>query len=169
MIDGRMLQPLRDELARNDSRWLASDRAAVLLALGEPDLALKAVEEGLAVRGQDSWRNSMSEAGQLGHIYARLKRRADAERVLAVAKKLAVNPTGLSDIHHTQFSIGCGLALLGKADEAVLWLTKAANEGYPSYPRFSTDPDLSSLKGHGGFDALLERLRADHERWRTTL
>ena len=60
-------------------------------------------------------------------------------------------------------------ATVGTPAEAVLWLTKAANEGYPSYPRFSTEPDLSSLKDHAGFEALLERMRQDHERWRATL
>lgn len=170
LVDGRMLQPLRDELARDGSRWRVDTRVSALLALGQPELALKALEDGVAARGVDAWRNlTMNEAGEIAHLYARLKRPADAERMLVVAKRLAVNPTGLSDIHHTQFSIGCGLALLGKRDDAVVWLTKAANEGYPSYPRFSSEPDLSSLKGHAGFDALLERLRKDHERWRATL
>ena len=170
MVDGRMLQPLRDELARNGSRWRADTRVTVLMALDQPELALKEIEDGLAARGKDGERNlSETEAGQLALLYASLNRPADAQRALVVAKKLAVNPTGLSDIHHTQFAIGCTLALLGRRDEALVWLTKAANEGYPSYPRFSTEPDLSSLKGHPGFDALLERLRKDHERWRATL
>ena len=76
----------------------------------------------------------------------------------------SVNPTGLSDIHHVQFDIGRTLLLLGKTDEAVLWLTKAADEGYPSYLKFSTDPDLGSLKEHPAFRrdarASAQRLRA---------
>jgi hypothetical protein len=75
----------------------------------------------------------------------------------------------LSDTHHTQFAIGCTYALLGDSKKAVEWLTKAANEGYPSYPRFSSERDLASLKGHAPFESLLARLRADHERWRKTL
>ena len=170
MIDGRMLQALRDELARDGSRWAVFIRGRVLLALDQPELALKALEGAVAARGVDAWRNlTIGEAGEIAHLYARLKRPADAERMLVVAKRLAVNPTGLSDFHHTQFSIGCALALLGQRDEAVVWLTKAANEGYPSYPRFSSEPDLASLKGHAGFDALLERMRRDYERWRATL
>jgi tetratricopeptide (TPR) repeat protein len=111
----------------------------------------------------------MNEAALLAQLLARKQRRADAEGVLEVAIPLAANPTGLSDTHHAQFSIGCAYALLGKRDEAVRWLTKAANEGYPSYPRFSSDPDLASLKGHDGFEALLARLRSDYERWRKML
>ena len=81
----------------------------------------------------------------------------------------AVNPTGLSDIHHAQFSIGCALALLGRHDDAFHWLEKAADEGYPSYPKFSGVADLAPLKAHAGFAGLLDRLRQDWERWRTTL
>ena len=51
----------------------------------------------------------------------------------------------------------------------MVWLTKAADEGYPSYPKFSTEPDLGSLKAHPGFVAMLERLRKDFERWQSTL
>jgi hypothetical protein len=80
-----------------------------------------------------------------------------------------VNPTGLSDLHHAQFAIGCAFALLGHADEAVRWLTKAADEGYPSYPKFSSYVDLAVLKEHPGYVALVERLRRDWERWNATL
>jgi hypothetical protein len=74
----------------------------------------------------------------------------------------------LSDKHHAQFNIGCTYALLGDRDRAVEWLTKAANEGYPSLARFSSEPSLASLKGDAKFDALMARLRADHERWAKT-
>jgi tetratricopeptide (TPR) repeat protein len=171
MIDAQMWQALRTELDRNDPRWPLYTRVSVLHALGQPADALRALEDSGVKAGSDNelGKLTMGDASQLGHLYARLNRRADAERVLAVAKRLAVNPTGLSDIHHAEFAIGSTLALLGRRDEALVWLTKAANEGYPSYPRFSTEPDLSTLKGHPGFDALLERLRKDHERWRSTL
>ena len=110
-----------------------------------------------------------NEVALLAQLFARSNRPNDAERTLAVAIPLAANPTGLSDTHHAQFSIGCADALLGDRDRAIEWITKAANEGYPSYPRFSTEPDLASLKGHAGFDALLTRLRNEQERWRGAL
>ena len=81
----------------------------------------------------------------------------------------AENPTGLSHMHHAQFHIGAALACLGRRDAAVEWLTRAADEGYPSYPRFTTDQSLARLKGHAGFETLLARLRKDWERWRKTL
>ena len=111
----------------------------------------------------------MNEIAVLAQLFARSGRRGDAERALVAAIPLAANPTGLSDTHHAQFAIGCAYALLGQRDKAIEWITKAANEGYPSYPRFSTERDLATLKGQPGFEALLERLRKDHERWRTSL
>ena len=105
----------------------------------------------------------------LAVVYARLGRREDAERMMAAAIPAADNQTGLSHIHHGQFWIGSTLAILGRYDEAVRWLTKAADEGYPSYPRFSTDQSLAPLKGHPGFEALLARLRQDRDRWQETL
>ena len=105
----------------------------------------------------------------LAVVYARLGRREDAERVVAGAIPVAENVAGLSHMHHAQFYIGSALGVLGRYDEAVRWLTKAANEGYQSYPRFSTDQSLASLKGHAGFAALLERLRQDRDRWQKTL
>jgi hypothetical protein len=88
---------------------------------------------------------------------------------MAAAIPAAENPTGLSHMHHAQFEIGRTLAILGRHDEAVRWLTKAVDEGYASYPRFSTDQSLASLKGHAGFTALLARLRQERDRWQQTL
>jgi hypothetical protein len=47
----------------------------------------------------------------------------------------------------------------------VAWLTKAANEGYPSYPRFSSDRSLASLKGYRTFDELLGKLERAWRGW----
>ena len=60
----------------------------------------------------------------------------------------AENSAGLSHMHHAQLHIGATLGLLGRKDDAVRWLIKAADEGYPSYPRFSTDASLAPLKGY---------------------
>ena len=101
----------------------------------------------------------------LGAIYARLHRREDAERMIAAVVPEAENRSALSHVHHAQFHLGTALAWLGRHDEAVEWLTKAAQQGYPSYTKFSSDPGLTPLHGHPRFSALLARLRDDHDRW----
>jgi TolB-like protein/tetratricopeptide (TPR) repeat protein len=105
----------------------------------------------------------------LGVVYARLGRREEAERTIATAIPTAENRTALSHMHHAQFNIGAALAWLGKREEAVRWLTRAANEGYPSYPKFSTDPSLAPLKGQADFEALIARLRKEWERRKNSL
>ena len=101
----------------------------------------------------------------LALVYARQHRRADAEKAMALVLPDAENRSALSHIHHAQFYLGATLAWLGRHEEAVQWLTTAADQGYPSYPRFSTDPNLAPLRGHPGFAALVARLRANWERW----
>ena len=167
LVDGGRKDVLAEELSRNP-QWPLRSRAGALMFLGRTEEAIAR----LAPRGvaDGELRNlEMNEVAILAHALSRVGRRADAARVLAIAIPLAANPTGLSDTHHAQFEIGCAYALLGDHDKAVEWVTKAANEGYPSYARFSTEADLAAVRNHPGFVALLERLQKDAERWRATL
>jgi TolB-like protein/Tfp pilus assembly protein PilF len=170
LFDGGRFDEVRDILARNP-RWLApSQKAEALLAMGEAEAALETMRSGDRTRRDSGLRDfEPNDFAALAHANAKLGRRAEAERVLAAAIPHVVNPTGLSDIHHAQFGIGCAYALLGNRDEAVRWLTRAVDDGMPSYPKFAGHIDIASLKGHPAFDALLERLRRDWERWRATL
>jgi TolB-like protein/Flp pilus assembly protein TadD len=171
LFDGRRFDQVRDVLARNP-RWLApSQRAEALLAMGDPEAALAALSGPAAADQRDTGFRDLepTAAGALAHAYAKLGRRAEAEQALVTAIPLTANPTGLSDLHHAQFAIGCAYALLGQRDEAVRWLVKAAEEGLPSYPKYSGHVDVQALKGHPPFDALLDRLRRDWERWNATL
>ena len=168
LIDAGLLQEVRHELDRNGTRLTPLYHADALLAIGRPTEALQALS--LSTPPKRSHVESDTNAfALLAVVYARLGRREDAERMMAAAIPPADNQTGLSHIHHGQFWIGSTLAILGRYDEAVRWLTRAADEGYPSYPRFSTDQSLAPLKGHPGFEALLARLRQDRDRWQSRL
>jgi serine/threonine protein kinase/TolB-like protein len=105
----------------------------------------------------------------LGVVHARLGNREEAARIVARAIPGADNRSALSHMHHAQFNIGATLALLDKPDDAVRWLTRAAEEGYPSYPKFSSDPNLAKLKGHAAFEALIAQLHKKWERWQNEL
>ena len=166
-LDGGMTQQLSEELPRNP-QWSLRSRSTVLAFLNRTDEAIAAIAPR-GIGAEELKKIEMNEVALLADLLARRGRRADAERVLAIAIPLAANPTGLSDTHHAQFLIGCAYALFGRDELAVEWITKAANEGYPSYPRFSREPDIARLKGNPAFDALLARLQKDHERWRTSL
>jgi TolB-like protein/tetratricopeptide (TPR) repeat protein len=168
LIDAGRIEEVGHEFERDRARLLPLFRGDALLALGRPAEALQALSSPEALKESDPESETGITALQAA-AYARLGRREDAERSLAAVIPAAENPTGLSHMHHTQFHIGSTLAVLGRDDEAVRWLTKAADEGYPSYSRFSTDRSLASLKGHAGFTALLARLRQDQDRWKQTL
>jgi TolB-like protein len=170
LVDANRFADVTSELARNP-KWLAApERASVMLAMGDGLGALGILTSTTPGGREPGFRDmELGNLAALAEAYAKVGRRADAERVLAAAVPRVVNPTGLSDLHHAQFAIGCAFALLGHADEAVRWLTKAADEGYPSYPKFSSYVDLAVLKEHPGYVALVERLRRDWERWNATL
>jgi tetratricopeptide (TPR) repeat protein len=166
LIDAGRIEEVRHELDRIGPSLEAYVRADALLTMGQAGEALKIFRQSEAPAASHSESGFAVEPGPAAFysvVYARLGQREEAERMVAVAIPAARNPTGLSDVHHAQFHIGCALALLGRPDEALKWLTTAANEGYPSYPRFATDESLAPLRGHAGFVKLLARLRQDME------
>jgi TolB-like protein/Flp pilus assembly protein TadD len=167
LIDAGRLEEVRHELDRNGTRLQPLWRADALLAMGQPAEALRVLSASGSPKVGDS--ESGTSNPLLAVVYARLGRRPEAERIIAAAIPEAENETGLSHMHHEQFWIGSALGILGRHDEALRWLTKAVDEGYQSFPRFSTDQSLAPLKGHAGFAALLARLRQDRDRWQKTL
>ena len=157
-----------EELRHDSIAWApmpAQVRADALIKMGQPAEALKVFRQSEAPAAGHSETDFADSAAVYSVVYARLGQRQEAERMVAVAIAAARNPKGISHLHHAQFHIGCTLALLGRPEEAMQWLTKAANEGYPSYPRFSTDQSLAPLRSHSGFVELLARLRQERDRW----
>jgi hypothetical protein len=57
-------------------------------------------------------------------------------------------------------------ALLGEKKEAVAWLRRAADHGFPCHPCFSADPNLASLRGDPAFEGLMAELRQRREGYR---
>jgi DNA-binding winged helix-turn-helix (wHTH) protein/TolB-like protein len=163
LIDAGRLDLLTGELDRrlNVGRYAHAD---ALLALGEPEQARQVLAAAIGGASGDVAADTATVA-LLGVAQASLGQRVNAERTIRSVAGAAENVAGFSHMHHAQFHIGAALAVLGRHDEAVHWLTKAADEGYPSYPRYSTDKTLTSLKGHARFEALLRRLEQDWRRW----
>ena len=58
--------------------------------------------------------------------------------------------------HHVANSLGAACAQLGRAEEAVEWLRKAAETGFPCHPWYARDPLLGPLHGHAAFEAFLK-------------
>ena len=58
---------------------------------------------------------------------------------------------------------------MGKPRLALEWLEKAADHGFPCYPLFASDPNLSSLRGDPGYESLLRKMKAEWEHYQATL
>ncbi len=131
----------------------ASEKAVILNGLGR-------AAEGLAVL--DSARTAGVpepadwEATQ-GLLHATLGHSKEALDHLAAAM---ARPASASHFHHAQFTIACAYARLGQNADAVMWLTRAAENGMPNYPLFRHDPNLKTLQGTPEY----ERFMADLER-----
>ena len=167
LIDAGRVEQVRLEVDRNGNLGPYA-RGDALVALGRLQDALQFLSRSKATLPGDA-EYDIGALALLGVVYARLEQPKEAERVLAVVIPAAENPSALSHIHHAQFHIGAIFGLLGRKADAVRWLTKAADEGYPSYPRFSTDQSLAPLKGYPTYEALLIRLRNDWNRWQKSL
>ena len=66
--------------------------------------------------------------------------------------------------HHVAYSVGATFAQLGKADESLVWLQRAADTGFPCTRWFEQDPLLEPMRSQPGFVRLLDRMRASDPR-----
>jgi eukaryotic-like serine/threonine-protein kinase len=167
LIDAGRLEPVRLEMERNQQLGSYA-RAEALVLMGRLEEARQLLSSSRIILSTDP-DFDLGGFALLGLVHARLGNRQEALRIVAKAIPGAENRSGLSHMHHAQFNIGAALAWLGKPDDALRWLTRAAEEGYPSYPKFSSDPSLAPVKGHARFEALIERLRKQWDRWQETL
>jgi TolB-like protein len=92
------------------------------------------------------------EVAALASIVAR-GNRAEAEGLLRT-----IEAAERAD-HHVAFSAGAAYAQLGRPDDAVRWLTRAAETGFPCAPWYERDPLLEPLREDPRFLQLLDRLR----------
>ena len=76
---------------------------------------------------------------------------------------------GFGHFHHTEYYIACAYARMNKREQAIQWLESTAAEGFPCYPLFETDPNLSNLRQEPRFVAFMAKLRQQWEYYRTIL
>ena len=118
----------------------------------------------------DPWVPDLADFASTQFPVVLLAQSGQRERVDAVLPQLeayASNPQGLSHVHHVQYNLGLTHALFGRKREAIMWLRKAAAEGFPCYPFFVKDPNLASLAGDPEFEAFMTELKAQNEKLKT--
>jgi tetratricopeptide (TPR) repeat protein len=128
-----------------------------LISLNRLDEASREIETALAGMSTD----------QGGVIHAaramlRVKNRDRAGAEADIAEAIA-RGQGFGHFHHTAYSIGAIYSQLGDFERAQQWIERAANDGFPCYSMFETDPHLARLRETPRFRAFLARLRSEWE------
>jgi TolB-like protein/Flp pilus assembly protein TadD len=138
-------------------QWVTAD---ALSRLGRPEESSRLIESVLK-KDPDNLQARSCHAVLL----ARAGDRARAEEQIARVKEPASNEPGYSHYHHVQYDIGAAYAILGDKPQALAWLQKAADEGFPCYPFYDGDSDLAGLRDDPAFVAFMAKLRAGWERY----
>jgi TolB-like protein/tetratricopeptide (TPR) repeat protein len=132
------------------------EKAIVLNALGRATEALALLDSARTPGTSESTDRVATRA----LLYATLGQSGEA---LAHLNAAAAHPESQSHFHHAQFTIACAYARLGRKAEAVDWLRRTGENGMPNYPLFRNDPNLRSLQGDRGYEALMSRLEQQYE------
>jgi hypothetical protein len=90
----------------------------------------------------------------------------EAEAAIARAEEIGKD---FGHFHHTAYNIASAYAILKKPDNAVDYLLRAADEGFPCYPLFDSDEAFNGMRQHPRYVALLAKLKQQWERYNTTL
>jgi len=134
--------------------------AYVLFSLGKKEEASETVKEFLKKYPEDN-------RGLLTSLEAVLAASDGQESVAEDKIKVAIDKgKGFGHFHHTAYFIACAYALMKKPDQAIKWLEQAADEGFPCYPLFERDLNLSNLRQDERFITLLTKLKQQWESYK---
>jgi tetratricopeptide (TPR) repeat protein len=111
--------------------------------------ALYKVEQHLALNPDDS------RAIYLGADV--LIRLGEKQRAMEWVKRLAATER---DEPHFLYGIACLYSLIGKAEEAVFYLTRSVEFGFAHRQYLEKDSDFDPIREHPGYKALIKDLKA---------
>ena len=144
------------------SMWTFQTSLA-LFELGRKKEASTLISEFLRTEPQD-------EGGVVTAMQALLLadsgRRSEAERMIQVAIKKG---EGFGHFHHTAYAVGSAYALMNKPQQALKWLQMAADDGFPCYPMYESDPILNNLRKDPHFIEFLAQQKRQWEQYKATL
>jgi tetratricopeptide (TPR) repeat protein len=99
-------------------------------------------------------------------LLANAGKASEAEEAIQRANEVG---QGFGHFHHTAYNIASAYALMNKPDEAVKWLTLAADNGFPCYPYFEVDKTLDNIRQYPEFIAFMSKLKAQWEKYNNSL
>jgi len=99
-------------------------------------------------------------------ILARAGRAREAEGAIKHAIEIGKD---YGHFHHTAYNIASAYALMNEPEPAIKWLQYAADDGFPCYPLFDNDANLTSLRKDERFVAFMAKLKQQWEGYTATL
>ena len=116
-------------------------------------------------------RGNPRDEGGVGNAIQALLYAAAGQHTLAEKSIKASIQQGknFGHFHHAAYAIGSAYAAMNRPEDAVRWLSTAAEDGFPCYPLFERDVALENIRHDPGFVALITTMRTDWERRRATL
>jgi len=141
----------------------ATQYAFALFQLGRKEDAASRVDEFLKQCPQDRGGNLTAMQALLS---ASIGDRVQAERKIERATLIG---EGYQDFHHAAYIIGCAYALMNQPEPAVRFLRQSAEQGFPCYPLFERDPNLTNLRSDPAFVHFMADLKKQWEYFRANL
>lgn len=117
------------------------------LLSGDLDVA----EQRLAV-AQKQWGDDPLIITLQGMLHARRGQTGPALDCVRVALGC---PRSFGHTHHTYYQLACIYAVLGDASNAMAWLERSVDTGFPCWPFFKVDPHLERLREVPEFNQLV--------------
>ena len=142
--------------------WAAQYTFA-LFQLGRKEDAASRVDEFLKECPDDKG-GSLTAMQAL--VLASVGDQAQAERKIERATFIG---EGYQHFHHTAYIIGSAYALMNQPEPAVRFLRQSAEQGFPCYPLFEGDRNLSNLRADPTFVHFMADLRKQWEYFRANL
>ena len=132
-------------------------KPVALLHLGRKEEAAATLEESLRDYPEDN-------GGLFRSVQAVMAALA-GEKDMAEEKIRSAIEKGkrFGHFHHTAYNIACAYSLMHKPEQAIKWLQAAADDGFPCYPLFESDPYLNPLREDSRFVTLIMGLQ---EQWK---
>ena len=133
--------------------------AWALLYLGRKTEAATFMDEYLRAHPED--------VGGLVHSTRAILRAelGDASGAEADIRQAMVTGPRFIHFHHAAYNIASAYAILGRPGPAVIWLRRAADDGWPCYPYFVSDPNLAPIKRDPGYLTFMRELKARWHRY----
>jgi DNA-binding winged helix-turn-helix (wHTH) protein/Tfp pilus assembly protein PilF len=96
-------------------------------------------------------------------LFAKQGKTLEAEAAIQRAVELG---HGFGHFHHTAHNIASANAAMNRPEDAVHWLERAADDGFPNLTYFAIDPNLIGLHRHPRFIVFMETLQLQWQRFR---